>query len=889
MRPLPSGVVTFLFTDIEGSTALWERARDAMRVALAQHDALVRSIVEANDGVVFKNVGDACCCAFANPASAIQTAVEAQRALGAQAWPPEIRRLRVRMGIHSGECTVRGEDYFGPAVNRVARLMSVAHGEQVVLSQATAALVRDAMPEGISLRQLGISYLRGLSEPEPTFQAIADGLRVEFPPLAAIAAARNNLPAQLSSFVGRRAELDTLNEILGANRLVTITGPGGIGKTRIALQLAGEAMDRFPDGVWFIELTAVQNPEFVAQTVAAAINVHEVSGEPIETTIAAELQSKRLLLVVDNCEQVLPEVARIVRLLLSRCAQLSVVTTSRESLHLPGEQIYRLGPMALDAPKLFVERARQAAPAARFDNGQRVAVHALCERLEGIPLAIELACARLSAMPLPQLASRLTSGLSLRSKDSTERGRHRTLRETIAWSYKLLLPDEKATLADLSIFRGSCTPDAIAAVAGDVPNLDDAVESLVDKSLLQSDEREGEPRYRLLDVVREFAREQLGDDAQSAAARHARYYSGHAADLCAMKDQFNAYGALDADVTNLRAAMEWNIAHDRAAATALIMALARYWRTRGLLSEARSWIGRVVEALSDDDFPHARRQRAEALSLAAAFSTLQDDLTASLKYANDALELARDIDYRKGAAEATFRIAEAVHRQGHLKRAEKLYGDALDSFRASNDASGQMLCLGNLGMAARQHGDLERAAELLEEARRRAAELGESRIGAEFAMHMGWVHLGLGHSDRSRELFARVLGEQNDAGDRYGVCCARHGLATVDLTDGDLREAQRQFMATLEIACALQLKDYIARALHGLAAIKANDGNFEDAARFLGLADRLFAESGRELRDSTAYDVAAGLIEQKVPAARLAELRAQGARMTVADALQTGV
>ena len=882
--PLPSGIVTFLFTDIEGSTVLWEHARDSMQSALPQHDALLRDIVERNNGAIFKNVGDACCCAFSNPTDALVSAVEAQRALAARDWPPQIGSLRVRMGIHSGQCAPRAEDYFGSVVNRVARLTSVAHGQQILVSQATAALVRDAMPEGVSLRELGLSHLRGLSVPEPTFQVVAPDLRLDFPPSTAIDRTPNNLPAQLSSFVGRRNELDELGELLRGNRLVTITGPGGIGKTRAALQLADEAMDLYPDGVWFIDLTAVQNPQFVAQTIAATINVHEIGSEPFEKTIAAELHGKRTLLFLDNCEQVLQEVARIVRLLLSRCPQVGVLATSREALHLAGEQTYRLGPMAMDAPQLFIERARQAAPTARFDNGQRAHVEALCERLEGIPLAIELACARLSAMPLSQLASRLTSGLGLRTKDATESVRHRTVRDTIAWSYNMLGPREKAALADISIFRGACTSEAIHAVAGSTDELDDAVESLVDKSLLQSDERHGEARYRLLHVVREFAREQLGDRTESAAERHARYYSRLASNFGQSKGA-NPNAAIDADVANIRAALEWEIGHDPDAAAQLVCDLAPYWRTRGLLIEARSWIAGVIKVLPTTDSPEKRRRRAELLCLAATFATLQDDLAPSLRYSEEALRLARALDDPLAIANANFRIAEAVHRQGHLERAEELYRLALEDFRARDEARGTMLCLGNLGLLARQRGDFERAAEFLEDARRRAADLGEIRIGGEFAMHMAWVHLRLRDPVRSRELFERALREKSEAHDRYGECVACHGLATVDLNEGRLDEALQHFLSTLRIAKELQAKDYVARALHGLAAIKAQERDFESALRFLGLADRLFSESGRELRDSTAYDVAARLIDAEIPAARQSELRALGARMTVDDAL----
>jgi predicted ATPase/class 3 adenylate cyclase len=870
---LPSGVVTFLFSDIEGSTKLWERAPDAMRAALAAHDALLRRIVERHYGVVFKTVGDACYCAFADPADALTAAVEGQRALHAAAWPSEVGEIRVRMGIHSGQCTRSDGDYFGPAVNRVARLAAVAYGEQILVSAAAAALVRDVLAGGpIALRDLGTSRLKDLSQPEPTYQVVAEGLRADFPPLESLATRPNNLPSQISSFVGRRKELDELSAMLAGSRLVTITGPGGIGKTRLAVQLAAEVIELYDDGVWFFDLTAERDAEFVAQAIATTLNVAELPSEPIETTLVAYLRNKKALLLIDNSEQVLAGVARLARMMLSHCPRLTIVTTSREPLHLAGETVYRVGPMAGDGMPLFVERARGAAPAQSFGDAQLGEIAALCKKLEGIPLAIELACARLSSMPLKQLSRRLTSGLTLSSKDPTESERHRTLRETIAWSYNLLSPDEKATLKVLSVFRGGCTPDAIAQVADTIGDVDGATSSLVDKSLLLFDDAGDEGRYRLLDIVREYAQERFdATDSADATRKHAAYYAKLAA---------SSYAAIDNDLPNIRAALEWTIDQDAPAAAKFVAAVAPYWRTRGLLTEARSWLARVIQAVEANG-----EDRAALLCLAASFASLQDELPEALRLADEALAIYRTLGDAAGIAHATFRIAEAVHRQGHLDRAGDLYREALEGFTLSRDARGEMLCLGNLGMLARQRGELQQASALLEDARRRASDLGEQRIAGEFTIGMGWVQLGLGDLAQSRMLFAHAYDQKSDANDRYGVCAARQGLATVALREGRRDEALAEFLATLDDANELQLKDYVARAFHGLAAVQALDGANELAARLLGLADRLFEESGRELRDSVAYDIAAQSLEEMVPEPQRAALREEGARMHVDDAL----
>ncbi len=865
--------MTFLFSDIEGSTKLWERVPDAMRQALAAHDALLRRIVEQHHGAVFKTVGDACYCAFGNPADALTAAVEAQRALHKADWPEEIGEICVRMGIHSGQCTQSGGDYFGPAVNRVARLAAVAYGEQILVSATTAALVRDVLAGGaIALRDLGTSRLKDLSQPEPTYQVVAEGLRADFPPLASLDTRPNNLPSQISSFVGRRKELDQLGALLAGSRLVTITGPGGIGKTRVAVQLAAEVVELFDDGVWFFDLTGQRDAQFVAQTIAMTLGVGELPSEPIETTLVAYLRDKKALLLIDNSEQVLAGVARLVRLVLSHCPRLSIITTSREPLHLAGESVYRVGPMADDGAKLFVERARGAAPSQAFGDTQMGEVAALCKKLEGIPLAIELACARLSSMPLKQLSRRLTSGLTLSSKDATESERHRTLRATIAWSYNLLSQDEKATLKALSVFRGGCTPEAIAQVADTIGDVDGATSSLVDKSLLSFDDTGDDGRYRLLDIVRQYAQEQLGEgDAAQARSKHAAYYAGLAA---------GSYAALDADVFNVRAALEWTIAHDAAAAAKFVAAVAPYWRTRGLLTEARSWLSRALPALDAKG-----EERGLLLCVAASFASLQDELAEAQRLAGEALGIYGALGNADGTAQATFRIAEAVHRQGHLDRAGNLYREALEGFTLSRNALGEMLCLGNLGMLARQRGELQQASELLEDARRRAADLGEQRVAGEFTIAMGWVQLGLNDLTQSRALFERAFVEKSDANDRYGVCAARQGLATLALREGRREEALAEFLATLDDANELQLKDYVARAFHGLAAVQALEGANELAARLLGLADRLFEESGRELRDSIAYDIAAQSLEAMLPESRRMALREEGARMHIDDAL----
>ncbi len=876
-KALPAGVVTFLFTDVEGSSKLWERCPEPARAALIDHDAILRTAIERHRGAVFKTVGDAFCAAFERPVDALAAAIAAQRALSAHLWPSEVGEIRVRMGIHSGESAPRDGDYFGPSVNRVARLTSIAFGEQILVSAAAASLMKDALDGETALRDLGVVRLKDLSRPEPAYQAIAPGLRSAFPPLPVLDSRANNLPLQVSSFVGRERELDDLAGLLAGARLLTIAGAGGIGKTRTALQLAASAAERYKDGAWLVDLTALREADLIPQAVATALDVRELPNEQLEATIFSYLADRRTLLIVDNTEHLLSGAARFIKALLAKSPGVTVLATGREPLHVPGEQVYRLGPLAEPA-QLFMERARQASPSTNFGAEENADVAALCAKLEGIPLAIELACARLSSMTLKQLARRLQSSLTLTTRDSTESSRHRALRETIAWSYELLLPEERAVLMALSVFHGGCSAQAIAAVAGEVTDVDEIVDSLVDKSLLQVEDSGGE-RYRLLDVVREYAAERLRETgAQETERRQAAYYSQFVLSIGALGGAA-AYAQLDRDVPNIRAALEWNFAHGGGAVT-LIEALSPYWRARGNLTEARSWIRRALEARQEPGI-----ERGALLCRAASFATLQDELAESLRLSNEALALYRDAGDDARAAQALFRIAEARHRQGQLDDAEALYRETLGKFRSCGDRNSELMCLGNLGMLARQRGDSDGAVEMLGDAIERASQLGERRILGELTMAMAWAQLDLNDVAHSRRLFERAFADKTDDMDRYGLCSAQHGLATVALVEGRFQQAREEFLATLDIAMELQLKDYIARAFHGIAAIEARGGDAVLAARLLGLADRLFDESGRELRDSLAYDIAFRALEGRMPELQRSSLREEGRKMGLGEAL----
>jgi predicted ATPase/class 3 adenylate cyclase len=539
---LPSGTVTFLFTDLEGSTRLWQEHPDAMRPALARHDELLRDAIAVHRGQIVKTTGDGAHAVFADASDAIDASVAAQLALVAEAWSlPE--PLRVRMGLHSGPAELRDGDYYGTAVNRAARIMSVAHGGQIVVSAATGELVRDTPVE---LVDLGEHRLRDLGQPERIFQVVGSQLAREFPPIRSLDAFSTNLTAQRTSFVGRNAELLAVRDALAEARLVTLTGVGGVGKTRLGVQAAAELLPSFRDGVWLVELAPVRDPDQVASTVAGALDVAGAPGRSLTEQLVDVLSRKRVLVVLDNCEHLLDGVAELVDALMDGCPQVVVLATSREGLGVAGERILAVRSLAVPrddtdveevanvaAVRLFVDRAAAVAMSFSLTARNAAAVVEVCRRLDGIPLAIELAAARVPVLSPAQIAQRLDHRFRLLA--GAERGavdRHATLRAAIDWSFDLLTDAEQRILARLSIFAGGCTLDAAEQVCSDdlIAEFDvlDLLSALVARSLAAVDDTDpNEHRYRLLETIRQYAEERLDPtEHEQVRDRHARYYAG---------------------------------------------------------------------------------------------------------------------------------------------------------------------------------------------------------------------------------------------------------------------------------------------------------------------------------------------------------------------------
>jgi predicted ATPase/class 3 adenylate cyclase len=655
----PTGTVTFWFTDIEGSTRLWDEHPESMRAALADHDAIVRGAIEGHGGYVFATGGDGFAAAFQRVGDALRAAVSAQGSLEGVAWPSGAV-LRVRMGLHTGEAEERQGDYLGSAVNRAARLMSLAHGGQIVVSEATADVAADSLPEGVSLVGLGEHVLRDLSRREHVYQVTAAGLAREFAPLRSPDVLLGNLPLQPTSFVGREDDVRAVCKALADARLVTLIGVGGVGKTRLALQVAAELVPSFPDGVWLCELAAAEDPDTMAQVVASTLGASPRAGRSLAQSIVEFLAPSELLVVLDNCEHLLDAAGGLAAAVLAHCPGVRVLATSREALAVPGEQIWPLRSLLVPAPddavevaaaagavRLFCERAGAARPGFELSGANEAAVVEVCRRLDGIPLAIELAAARVAAMTAAEIAGLLDERFRLLTGGRrTAVERHQTLRATVDWSYSLLSASERVVFERLSVFSGGFSLDGartvVAAEGVAAWDVLDAVGALVAKSMVVAEATGGDvTRYQLLETLRQYGRERLEDKGETDRwrRRHAGYFADYAMQLWGGlrgPDELAWRERLMTDLDNLRAAVVWSLDSGRvedAEAAVRIVAWLTYqsfYPSTGI----GGWAEQAIEAAQRSS-PGLRQA---VLAGAAHGAELRGDIRAMRHYATAGVE-----------------------------------------------------------------------------------------------------------------------------------------------------------------------------------------------------------------------------------------------------------
>ena len=848
MANLPSGTVTFLFTDIEQSTRLLDTLGERYQQVLADHHRLLRSAFEAHDGYEVDTQGDSFFVAFASARQALAGAIDAQRALAAHAWPGE-RPLRVRMGLHTGEGEAFDESYVGMDIHRAARISAVAHGGQIVLSDGTRSLVEPSLPPGATLCDLGYHRLKDLPEDEHLHQVTINGLPSTFPPLGSLSRP-SNLPAMPTGFVGRTRELAAVEEALARPevRVLTLTGAGGSGKTRLALEAAARSSGRFRGGCFFVPLAPVRDPVVVASTIAEVLELREVGDQQALELLKSHLRDRHALLVLDNFEQV-HEAGPLLAELLAAAPQLHVVVTSRSPLHIYGEHEMPVPPMSLpranadaasigssEAVELFVERARAVMPAFELTADNALAIADIVARIDGLPLAIELAASRVRLLSPQELAGRLGSRLRVLTGGASDLpDRQRTLRAAIDWSYQLLDADEQALFRRLSCFVGGCTLETAAAVTdpeGELPfDMLDGIASLVDKNLLwRQQDANGATRFRMLETLREYAREQL--EARGEAAEVSRRHACHHRALAERAREALDAGDMseldrfDQEHDNLLTALEWAVNTDDPdggeVALGLVSATGWYWYTRGHTQVAALCLERALERGASAP----ALARAKPLYWFGAILDRRGDLERAREAMQASVELWREVGDTGRLATALNGLAAVAENQGDFVFATATYEESLAGYREAEDDHGVATVLCGLGTVASSQGDPGKAEHMLTESLRLFIEAGDGWSIAVVEADLAWVVLEAGRPDEAAALVRDATRRFREWGEQsyLAACLELHAAITAPARPQDaarlfgaahaLREAVGASLAERE---RLQLERHLAPARQQLA------------------------------------------------------------------------
>jgi predicted ATPase len=858
----PSGVVTFLFTDVEGSTRRWEADADGMRAALAAHDQVLRNAIQAHGGFLFKHTGDGVCAAFASPRSAVDAAVAAQREL----------ELPVRMGIATGEAELRDGDYFGAVLNRAARVMAAGHGGQILLADSTASLL-----SGVDLVDLGPRRLRDLPTPVGVFQVQAPGLRTEFPSLRGVDSNPGNLRPAITSLIGRDAEVSNLQAALRSHRLVTLAGVGGVGKTRLALEVATQLADEFVDGVWFFELAAVADPAAVPDAVAAVLGITQQPGKSVGESVASALEGRSRLLVFDNCEHVVDSVADLVAAILAASATVKVLATSREGIGVADELLWRVPSLDVGAAvELFVERAQSMVSDPLADEA--TAVQDVCRRLDGIPLAIELAASRMASMTAAEVRDRLDDRFKLLVGSRRGLERHQTLRHAVAWSYDLLDDAEKTVLERCSVFAGGFDLKSACAVMGsddDFATLD-LLDALVRKSLIIADRSTGRTRFSMLETIRQFAEEQLVASGAATEARnaHARYFAEREADILAVWDsptQREAYDWFNLELANLRTAFRWAADHGDLDVAATIATYAGFLGFLVENYEPIAWAEEVIDPARAVDHP-----RLAFLYVMASQCWMLGRIEAAVGY-SDAGQVAISRGHGEGPLGVEALLCSPYLTIGQPQRSVGWCRDQLARGRDAHSFTRTGLVI-SLTMAGSGEEAMAATTGLID-----AAEATHNPWALSYALLAYSIAFRDADPDRAREALRRGLITAQDSGNRGNATHTAGALAHLEAEHGDP-------LAALEYV-TLAIRNYhesgnTAHMRHPLAVLADlfdRLGHHESAATMAGFALNLFTMAASPAINATIAHLRDVLGDQTYEAlARKGETMTTAAMVTYA-------
>ncbi len=880
---------TFLFTDIEGSTRLWEERATAMGEALAQHDHLLRLAVETRGGSVIKTTGDGMLAVFDDPLGAVGAALTAQRALRDAPWG-ETGPLRVRMAFHAGAAETRDGDYFGPALNRVARILSIGHGGQVICSAVAADLARDRLGPSVELVDLGSHRLRDIDRPEQVYQLVVADLPRDFPPLRSLSTRRSNLPVALTSFVGREREVAEVTALVEHHRLVTLIGTGGTGKTRLMLEAAGQLLDRHPDGVWLAELAPLGDESQIASEVARALGAPEVPGVPALAVVQAFVADKDLLLLLDNAEHLVDGAARLAERLLASAPKLRILATSREALAISGEAVLHvqslscpaaggaLGPLAgtpagiedaasTEAVQLFTQRAVAVDPGFALSESNVASVAEICRRLDGIPLAIELAAARVSAMSPDDIARRLGDRFRLLAGGRrTAVPRQQTLHALIDWSWDLLTPEDCRLLRRLAVFTGGWTVAMASRIVGDddgaadPADLVDGLTRLVDRSLVIVD-RGATTRYRMLETIRQYAREKLieSGEASDLADRHLAAFAELAAELQgpirgpAMVDWLDR---LDAEADNLGAALEWGLEAAPWTAVRMCSALLGYWSVRVISGDNEA---RIVAAIglarahvhdSPDADPAEQAVAARLMGEAANVWGFTGRAFEALAWARDAVglaDLSGDAVARRAAA-VGLAVATAFSGDAGPEAVvpRRIFEEAIELAERSGELWAVAIAAGFAGTSLSSF-DPEAGAALLRRGVEAAHRSGSPYALGAVTMAQGRALGRTGHTDEAVAAFDVAIRQFTELGDTRFALAGRSDLAHALRRGGRLDQAMAIYRETIGGWVHFGQKGAVANQLENIAYVHVERGRLDGAARLLGAAAAIRETSGARM------------------------------------------
>ena len=895
MSELPTGTVTFLFTDIEGSTRLLQQLGDRYADVLAEHQRLLRGAFQEKGGREVDTQGDAFFYAFDRARDAVFGATNAQKAINGHSWPDGVS-LRVRMGLHTGEPIRTEVGYVGMDVHRSARICSAGHGGQILLSQATRGLIENDMPEGVSLRDLGEHRLKDLQHPEQVFQLVTSDLPTDFPALKSLDTLPNNLPLQLTSFIGREKEIAEVKQLFITTRLLTLTGSGGCGKTRLGLQVVADLLEEFPDGVWVVELAPLSDPGLVPQEVASVLEVSEMPDRSLLDALSNYLRTKQLLLMLDNCEHLIETCTKLSDTLLHSCPNLKILVASREALGIAGESTYRVPSLSLPDPvgaslvsalmqyeavRLFIDRAIAGVSTFTVTDDNAPALAQICRRLDGIPLAIELAAARVKVLSVEQITKRLDDRFRLLTGGSrTALPRQQTLRAMIDWSYNQLSEKERVLFNRTSVFMGGWTLEAVEAICSDESieeyEVLDTLTGLVDKSLLVAEERKGEKRYSLLETVRQYARDKLleSGEAEVLRERHLEWYLGLAEKAepeLEGPDQVEWIDRLELELDNLRVALEWSLGskgkpeegdpirsrsdphspngerEEAEQGLRLGMAIAHFFYKRGYLSEGREWLERLLamtgSAVSASPLTVVR---VKALDAAGSLALFQLDHAAARAFMKESLGLKREHGDKHGVASSLSNLGMVAQYEGDYSQAMVLLEESLAIGRSLGDTKIIAESLMQRGVMAHYQGDYATARRHLEESLAVSRTSNDRDVSPPLGA-LGYLALDQGDYTRARTAFEERLAIWQEVGYERHIALSVSSLGSLALAEGDYVTARVRFEESLTIWSETGDRGGIAFLLAVFAELAIAEAQPWRALRLAGVAAMLREKHGTPL------------------------------------------